>query len=101
MLYYKGGLTMKIKIILIKSIHYIEGDEYSLFVENPELPIEVINSIPVIPLTKEPISMRKVNSLAKSLRNLGAEVEIEKRVDKDPNFESYDAAMEYLDNRGY
>lgn len=91
----------KIKIIFSTEIHFIEGNNYNLYIENPTLTIDKSVSMPVIVASKEPITDEKINALADSLRAMGAEVEIEKRTWNDPNFETEEEAMEYLANRGY
>lgn len=89
------GEDMKTKIILSTNIFFIEGNRYSLFVESMDL------RMPLVVARKEPITDDMVNAFADSLRAMGAEVEIEKRVWDDPNFETKEEAMEYLANKGW
>lgn len=91
----------KIKIIVSTEIHFIEGNNYNLYIVNPALTIDKSVSIPVIVASKEPITYDKINALADSLRAMGAEVEIEKRIWNDPNFATEEEAMEYLANKGW
>lgn len=100
MFLHKESNMAKIKIIFSTEIHFIEGNSYNLYIVNPTLTIDKSVSIPVIVASKEPITDEKINALTDSLRAVGAEVEIEKRIWNDPNFETEEEAMEYLANRG-
>lgn len=87
---------MKYTIKIKTEQHYIEGNELHVF---------LINGINVMPLVigENPNNIVKIaeslDGLKFRLEQLGNEVEIKNVIEPDPNFESAEAAQEYLDNK--
>lgn len=87
---------MKYTIKIKTEQHYIEGNELHVF---------LINGTNVMPLVigENPNNIVKIaenlNGLKFRLEQLGNDVEIKNVIEPDPNFESAEAAQEYLDNK--
>ncbi len=87
---------MKYTIKIKTEQHYIEGNKLHVF---------LINGTNVMPLVinENPNNIVKIaeslDGLKFRLEQLGNEVEIKNVVEPDPNFESAEAAQEYLDNK--
>ena len=91
---------MKYTIKIVTEQHYIEGNKLHVFLINGEgahantMPL-AINQNPdkIIEIAEN------IDGLKFRLEQLGNEVEIKNVVNPDPNFESAEAAQEYLDNK--
>lgn len=87
---------MKYTIKIKTEQHYIEGNELHVF---------LINGTNVMPLVigENPNNIVKIaeslDGLKFRLEQLGNEVEIKNVINPDPNFESAEAAEEYLNNK--
>ena len=91
---------MKYIIRIITEQHYIEGNRLHVFLVNGEgananmMPL-VINENP----NKIVEIAENLDGLKFRLEQLGNEVEIKNVIHSDPNFESAEAAEEYLNNK--
>ena len=91
---------MKYTIKIVTEQHYIEGNKLHVFLINGEgahaitMPL-VINENPnnIVEIADS------IDGLKFRLEKLGNDVEIKNVVDPDPNFESEQAAQEYLENK--
>ena len=88
--------VLKIKITQYQ--HFIEGDEYFAYLEQPQLDTVIILASCV--KQKEYLSMcEKLEGLKFRLEQLGNEVITENVFCKDPNFDSYEEAMDCVMNK--
>lgn len=93
-------MAIKLNLEHNVDIHYIEGNAHNLFLSNPTIPLDKNIPIPLVINKKEPIPKEDIDNLIKTLNNLGIEVEYLYKEWPDPNFESYEEAMDYLMNKG-
>lgn len=91
---------MKYTIKIVTEQHYIEGNKLHVFLINGEG--ANANTMPLV-INENP---NKIVEIAESLdglkfrlEKLGNDVEIKNVINPDPNFESEEAAQEYLDNK--
>lgn len=91
---------MKYTIKIVTEQHYIEGNKLHVFLINGEG--VHANTMPLV-INENPNNIVKIadslDGLKFRLEQLGNDVEIKNVVDPDPNFESAEAAQEYLDNK--
>lgn len=92
-------MDAKIKIEILKEIHYIEGNKYHAFMYQGEEPhrrtfVLAINVDPIgfFDLTK------KLTGVQTALEKLGLTVELSFQTVPDPNFDTAEDAAEYLEN---
>lgn len=91
---------MKYTIKIVTEQHYIEGNKLHVFLINGEG--VHANTMPLV-INENPNNIVKIadslDGLKFRLEQLGNDVEIKNVVNPDPNFESAEAAQEYLDNK--
>lgn len=91
---------MKYTIKIVTEQHYIEGNKLHVFMINGEG--ANANTMPLV-INENPNNIVEIadsiDGLKFRLEQLGNDVEIKNVVDPDPNFESAEAAQEYLDNK--
>lgn len=91
---------MKYTIKIVTEQHYIEGNKLHVFLINGEG--ANANTMPLA-INKNPDSIVEIadnlDGLKFRLEQLGNDVEIKNVINPDPNFESEEAAQEYLDNK--
>ena len=91
---------MKYTIKIVTEQHYIEGNKLHVFLINGEG--ANANLMPLV-INENPNNIVKIaenlDGLKFRLEQLGNDVEIKNVVDPDPNFESAEAAEEYLNNK--
>lgn len=91
---------MKFTIKIVTEQHYIEGNQLHVFLICGEG--AYAKTMPLV-INENPNNIVKIadnlDGLKFRLEQLGNEVEIKNVVNPDPNFESAEAAQEYLDNK--
>lgn len=91
---------MKYTIKIVTEQHYIEGNKLHVFLINGEG--ANANTMPLV-INENPNNIVEIaeslDGLKFRLEKLGNNVEIKNVVNPDPNFESAEAAQEYLDNK--
>lgn len=91
---------MKYTIKIVTEQHYIEGNKLHVFLINGEG--VHANTMPLV-INENPNNIVKIaenlDGLKFRLEQLGNDVEIKNVINPDPNFESEEAAQEYLDNK--
>lgn len=91
---------MKYTIKIKTEQHYIEGNKLHVFLINGEG--AHANVMPLV-INENPNNIVKIaenlDGLKFRLEQLGNDVEIKNVIEPDPNFESAEAAQEYLDNK--
>lgn len=91
---------MKYTIKIVTEQHYIEGNKLHVFLINGEG--VHANTMPLV-INENPNNIVKIaenlDGLKFRLEQLGNDVEIKNVINPDPNFESAEAAQEYLDNK--
>ena len=91
---------MKYTIKIVTEQHYIEGNKLHVFLINGEG--VHANTMPLV-INENPDKIVEIadnlDGLKFRLEQLGNDVEIKNVVEPDPNFESEQAAQEYLENK--
>lgn len=91
---------MKYTIKIVTEQHYIEGNKLHVFLINGEG--AHANTMPLV-INENPDKIVEIadsiDGLRFRLEKLGNDVEIKNVVEPDPNFESEQAAQEYLENK--
>ena len=91
---------MKYTIKIVTEQHYIEGNILHVFLINGEG--VHANTMPLV-INENPDKILEIadnlDGLKFRLEQLGNDVEIKNVINPDPNFESAEAAQEYLDNK--
>lgn len=84
-----------VKIRIIQQQHYADGDRFMVFLEQENESIMVAYGVK----QQEYLQLcEKLDGLRWRLQDLGNEVVIKNEFVPDPNFDSYEEAMECLDN---
>ena len=84
-----------LKIRIVQYQHFIEGDEYSVYLEQPQLDTQII----IANLIKQDQYLEmceSIHGLKTRLEMLGNKVLFVNEFQQDPNFESYEKAMEFM-----
>lgn len=87
-----------LKIRIIQHHHFIEGNEYSVYLEQPQLDARII----IAPLVKQDKYLdlcESINGLKIRLELLGNKVVFVNEFQQDPNFDSYEEAMCHMMNK--
>lgn len=91
---------MKYTIKIVTEQHYIEGNKLYVFLEQGEGVHK--NTMPLL-INENPNNILKISENLDGLKfrmeQLGNDVEIKNVIEPDPNFESAEAAEEYLNNK--
>lgn len=91
---------MKYTIKIVTEQHYIEGNKLHVFLEQGEGVHK--NTMPLL-INENPNNILKISENLDGLKfrmeQLGNDVEIKNVIEPDPNFESAEAAEEYLNNK--
>lgn len=91
---------MKYTIKIVTEQHYIEGNKLHVFLINGEG--AHANTMPLV-INENPNNIVKIaenlDGLKFRMEQLGNDVEIKNVINPDPNFESEQAAQEYLENK--
>lgn len=89
----------KMTIKIVHEQHFIDGDRFHAYLEQPETRQSIIVACAVKP--DDYLNLcEKLGGLKWRLTDLGNDVSVVNKFEPDPNFETYEDAMEYMENKG-